>query len=125
MGIKKGEVKDISTKQKFDLGGINWTVIKTSGDLVECITSEPITRCAFNDRSDDVMTSSLLSHLAYDVFYEMVEAGAPEEMIEGLNIVLKSKDGLDDEKVHAVCVLRRSILVAYLGNRGQNDKKYN
>lgn len=81
--------------QKFTMGGIAWTVIQTGTDWVKCITSECVEKRAFDTGGkNNFAVSSLRAYLNGEFLRRLIQAGAPEEMLEYFDIDLTADDGL-------------------------------
>ena len=82
-------------KQEFTIGGIAFTVIQTTENLVKCIASECIGERAFDAKnSNDFDASDIRAYLNGEFLQKLIAAGAPEEMFEYFNIDLTADDGL-------------------------------
>lgn len=84
-------------KQKFTMGGIDWTIIQTGKDWVKCITSDCIEEREFDEgNKNNFAVSSLYNYLNNKFLSHLIQAGVPEKMFEYFNIDLTADDGLKD-----------------------------
>lgn len=100
-------------KQEFKMGGINWTIIQTGEDWVECITSDCIEKRNFNQKNkNDFSASSLRAYLNDEFLCRLIKVGAPREMFEYFNINLTADDGSKNTTTTISAKPMQSIAVA-------------
>ena len=80
-------------KQKFTMGGIDWTVIQTDRYWVKCITSECVEKRRFDEENNNNFAdASIKAYLNDEFLRRMLEAGAPLAMFEFLCVDLSNED---------------------------------
>ena len=80
-------------KQKFTMGGIDWTVIQTDRYWVKCITSECVEKRRFDgENNNNFAEASINAYLNGKFLRRMLVAGAPLEMFEFLCVDLSNED---------------------------------
>lgn len=80
-------------KQKFTMGGIDWTVIQTDRYWVKCITSECVEKRGFDgENNNNFADASIKAYLNDEFLRRMLAAGVPLEMFEFLCVDLSNED---------------------------------
>ena len=97
-------------KQKFTMGGIDWTVIQTDRYWVKCITSECVEKRRFDGENNNKFAdASIKAYLNDEFFRRMLAAGVPLGMFEFLCVDLSNED--NGYKVDYGCSLVRIGLI--------------
>ena len=80
-------------KQKFTMGGIDWTVIQTDRYWVKCITSECVEKRGFDgENNNNFADASIKAYLNDEFLRRMLAAGVPLAMFEFLCVDLSNED---------------------------------